>query len=194
MISWRRILLWLVLAAPAAGMSYGLLTGGAEPFDLYHPTGEFSIRLLILAMLAGPLSEFFGLNWFFRGWLRIRRNLGVAAFGYGMLHLVVYVLDMAALAPIIEELALPAIWTGWLSLLAMLVPAAISFDAAMRALRRRWKLLQQLAYPAFALALLHWGLLDREWGPALVHLAPLMLAWFLRLLASRGIRLRKVSA
>jgi len=190
-VSWRRILLWLVLALPAAIMLRGLLSGETQPFDLYHPTGELGIRLMILALLPGPLTQFFGPNWFLRGWLRVRRNLGVAAFAYAMLHLVVYILDMRQVAAMVEELALPAIWTGWLSLFAMLVPAAISFDAAMQQLRGRWKQAQMLVYPAFLLALIHWGLLDREWGPAIIHLAPVMLAWLLRLLAGRGITMRK---
>jgi len=191
-MSWRRILLWLALAAPMVLMTRGLIAGTAAPHDLYHPTGELSIRLMILALLAGPLAEFFGLNWFLRGWLRIRRNLGVAAFAYGLLHLALYVLDMASVAAMLDELALPAIGTAWLALIAMAVPAAISFDAAMRRLGRRWKQLQRLVYPGFALALAHWGLLDREWGPAMVHLAPVLLAWALRLLASRGIAMRRV--
>ena len=62
----------------------------------------------------------------------------------------------------------------------MLVPAAISSDRAMRWLGRRWKSWQRLVYPAFLLALIHWLLLDWQWGPALVHLAPLGLAWTLR--------------
>ncbi len=193
-MSWKRILLWIVLALPAVMMTRGLITGEATAHDLYHPTGELSIRLMILALLPGPLAEFFGLNRFFRGWLSIRRNLGVAAFAYGMLHLVCYVLDMQTVAVMLDELPLPAIWTAWLALLAMAVPAAISFDAAMRSLKRRWKQWQMLVYPAFALALVHWGLLDREWGPAVVHLAPVLLAWGLRLLAGRGISVRKKAA
>ena len=190
MSGWRA-LLWLLLATPAALMAHGLATGTAQPFDLYHPTGELSLRLMLLALLPGPLAAFFGAGRLLRGWLAIRRNLGVAGCAYGLLHLLVYILDMAALAPMLEELALPAIWTGWLALAALLVPAAISTDAAMRALGRRWKVLQRLVYPAFALALVHWALLDRAFGPALVHLAPLMLAWSLRLLARRGIRLNR---
>ncbi len=192
-MNWWRIALWAVLAIPAALMLRGLLTGEAQVMDLYHPTGELGIRLMILALLAGPLADFFKPNAFLRGWLRIRRNLGVAAFAYALLHLVIYVLDMQLLSAMVDELELPAIWTGWLSLFAMLVPAAISFDAALRRLRRRWKQLQMLVYPAFLLALVHWGLLDREWGPAMVHLAPLLLAWLLRLLAGRGISLRKTT-
>ena len=50
------------------------------------------------------------------------------------------------------------------------------------------------AWPALVLfkdAQGRWGLLDREWGPAIIHLAPVMLAWLLRLLAGRGITMRK---
>lgn len=187
-MSWWRILLWLLLTLPAALMVRQLATGQAMAMDLYHPSGEMSIRLMLLALLPGPLSEFFGRNRFLRGWLAIRRNLGVAAFGYGLLHLVFYIIDMQVLAAMVEELQFPAIWTGWLSLLALLVPATISFDRAMRRLRRRWQQLQWLVYPAFMLALAHWLLLGWSWAPALIHLVPLATAWLLRLLARRGIR------
>jgi sulfoxide reductase heme-binding subunit YedZ len=187
-VNWRRILLWLLLALPAVLIVCQLATGQAQAMDLYHPSGELSLRLMLLALLPGPLSEFFGRNRFFRGWLAIRRNLGVAAFAYAVLHLVLYIIDMRALAAMVEELQFPGIWTGWLSLVALLVPAAISFDLAMRRLRRRWQQLQWLVYPAFMLALAHWLLLGWAWAPALIHLAPLALAWLLRLSARRGIR------
>jgi methionine sulfoxide reductase heme-binding subunit len=175
-----RILFWLVLALPGALMLHGFANDGSIAMDLLHPTGEFSLRLMVLAMLAGPLADFFGRNRFFRGWLSIRRNLGVAAFGYGALHLLFYVVDMGTMAAILDEISLPAIWTGWIALALMFGAASISTNAAMRVLGRRWKRIQQGAYIALFLALAHWVLLDREWGPALVHLAPLLIAWSLR--------------
>lgn len=175
-----RPLLWLALALPAILMIGDLARGATLAMDLLHPSGELAVRLMIAALLAGPLAGVFGPNRFFRGWLAIRRNLGVAAFGYGLLHLAFYLADMGALAAILDELGLPAIWTGWLALALMVPPAAISFDAAMRSLgRRAWKRLQRLVYPALLLALAHWLLLDWDWQPAAVHLAPLILAWLL---------------
>jgi sulfoxide reductase heme-binding subunit YedZ len=184
-IGWRRALLWLVLAIPAALMLQRIASGEALAMDLYHPSGEMSVRLMILALLPGPLTDALGPNRFLRGWLAIRRNLGVAAFLYALLHLVFYVLDMQLLSAMVSELAIPGIWTGWLAFALLLVPAAISFDTAMRRLGRRWKQLQRLVYPAFLLALIHWLLLDWAWGPALVHLAPLLMAWTLRMAMRR---------
>lgn len=185
MIGWPRALLWLVLAIPAALMIQRFASGEALAMDLYHPSGEMSVRLMILALLPGPLTDALGPNRFLRGWLAIRRNLGVAAFLYALLHLVFYVLDMQLLSAMVSELAIPGIWTGWLAFALLLVPAAISFNAAMRRLGRRWKQIQRLVYPAFVLALVHWLLLDWAWGPALVHLAPLLVAWTLRMAMRR---------
>lgn len=173
-----RPLFWLALALPALLMLADFLRGAVLAMDLLHPSGEMAVRLMIAAMLAGPLAGVFGPNRFFRGWLAVRRNLGVAAFGYAMLHLAFYGVDMGLLAAIVDELELPSIWTGWLALAAMAVPAALSRDRAMIALgRRRWKAAQRLVYPALLLALAHWLLLDWQWQAAAAHLVPLALAW-----------------
>lgn len=131
-----RLALWLLLALPALLMIRSYASGAAPAMDLFHPTGETSLRLMVLAMLAGPLADIFGRNRFLSAWLAIRRNLGVAAFAYAALHLVFYAIDMGALAPMIDELGLPGIWTGWLAFLGLLAAAAISSNAAMRALGR----------------------------------------------------------
>ncbi len=179
-MSLRRILLWLLLAFPAGMMVRGLASGAELAMDLLHPSGEMSVRLMLLALLPGPLAAYFGTNALLRGWLSIRRNLGVAAFGYALLHMVIYLIDMGVAAAVLDELTLPAIWTGWLALVLMLPPALISFDRAMRALGRRWAQVQWLVYPALLISLLHWLLLDWAWPPALLHLTPLLIAWSLR--------------
>ncbi len=175
-----RLLLWLLLCVPATMMIVRLTGSEALAMDLLHPSGEMPVRLMVLAMLPGPLSEVLGSNRFLRGWMAIRRHLGIAAFGYALLHLAFYIVDMRQLAAMIEELALPGIWTGWLALGLLIPPAAISFDRAMRNLGRRWKQIQTVVYAALLAALVHWLLLDWNWQPAVVHLAPLIVAWSLR--------------
>lgn len=183
-----RPVFWLLLALPGLLMLTGVLRGEAIAKDLLHPTGEFSVRLMLAAMMAGPLAGIFGSNRFFNGWLRLRRNLGVAAFGYAFLHLVFYLIDVGAIPGIVEELAQPSIWTGWLALFVMLAPAVISNNAAMRVLGWvKWKSIQRLTYLAMALSLIHWLLLEWKWQPALAHLIPLVTAWLVLAL----IRFRK---
>lgn len=168
------------LAIPGALMVYDFAAGTTLAMDLLHPSGEFAVRLMILAMLPGPLVEVLGSSRFLLAWLMIRRNLGVAGFGYALLHLLFYAADMTP-AGMIDEIGLPGIWTGWLALALMIPPAAVSFDAAVRKLGTTWRLIQRLVYAAFILSLLHWLLLDWEWLPAAVHLLPLFIAWSLRL-------------
>jgi len=184
-VSLLRILLWILLAIPAALMVRALASGETLAMDLYHPTGELALRLMLLAMMIGPLLDIFRSNRFLRGWLAIRRNLGVAAFAYVALHLVIYVIDMRSLAAMLDEISLPSIWTGWLSFALMLAAASISNDWAIRRLGRTWKQIQQGAYAAFLLGAIHWWLLDRDPVPPLIHLAPLLVLWSLRWLFIR---------
>jgi sulfoxide reductase heme-binding subunit YedZ len=163
-------------------MLNGLLRQDVLPMDLLHPSGELSVRLMVLAMLPGPLIGALGPNPFLRTWLSVRRNLGVAAFAYALLHLVIYVIDMRSVAAMLDELGLLGIWTGWVAMFAMIPPAAISFDKAMRRLGRNWKRTQRLVYLALAFALAHWLLLDWDWRPAVIHFLPLGIAWLLRAL------------
>ncbi len=181
-----KVLFWLLFSVPAILLTTSFLRGAAPPEQLLHPSGEMSIRLMVGAMIPGPLIDYFGPNRFLRGWVALRRSLGVIAFIYALLHLLFYVVDMGTLSAILSQLPLPSIWTGWLGFFLMLVPAAISFDTAMRALGRRWKRLQQLVYPAFLLSILHWVLLEWHWVPALIHILPLVVAWSLRAMARKG--------
>jgi len=50
----------------------------------------------------------------------------------------------------------------------------------LRRLGRWWKRVQTAVYGAVLLAAVHWALLDRDLGAALIHLAPLLLLWPLR--------------
>lgn len=183
MKDWKKYLLWLVLALPAIGIVIALARGDALAMDMLQPSGEMSVRLMVLAMLPGPLSAFFPGHRLIRLWLATRRNLGIAAFAYALLHLAIYIVDMRSLPAMLDEFGLPSIWTGWLAVALMLPAACISFDAAMRHLRRNWKRIQRIVYLAFPAAIAHWFLLDWNWQPAAVHAAPLVLAWTLRFVA-----------
>ncbi|MFM9979192.1 MAG: ferric reductase-like transmembrane domain-containing protein [Sphingomonadaceae bacterium] len=171
---------WTLLAVPAVPMLVGLATSAADPADLLHPSGETSARLMIAAMMLGPLAAVIGPRSWLRWLMARRRYLGVAAFAYALLHLVFYVIDMGTLADMLAELGATGIWTGWAAL-ALMVPLALtSNDAAMRALKAGWKRVQRLAYLAALMLLLHWVFVHNNAAAALIHFAPLALLHLIR--------------
>ena len=181
-VSAAKMMLWAVLAVPAVlVMRHCLMTPDMWPGDLLVPTGEWSARMIIVALMLTPLGQLFPANRAVRWLIRHRRAFGVAAFGYALLHLLFYVLDMESIAAMVAEIGAPGIWTGWLALLCMVPPALASNDATMRLLRRNWKRIQRLAYPAAILTLAHWVLVHDGMASALVQFAPLMLLQALRL-------------
>ncbi|UUR06807.1 protein-methionine-sulfoxide reductase heme-binding subunit MsrQ [Sphingomonas glaciei] len=182
MTSCRSTLFWLILALPLAlALVRFALTPDAYPGDLLHPTGEWSARFIILALMVTPLRQLWPQARIVRFLARHRRALGVAGFLYALAHTAAYVLDMVTLAEMLAEVGAPSIWTGWAAL-AILVPLGLtSNDAAMRALRGGWKRLQRLAYPAAILTLVHWALVHDGLAAALLHFVPLALLQAVRL-------------
>lgn len=171
---------WIVLSIPAILLVGGYLAGDIIAMDMLHPTGEFSARFMIIALMITPLSVLFG-NRPWIGWLtKRRRSFGLAAFGYGVLHLVFYIIDMETLKPILAEFWAPGIWTGWAALMVFIPLAITSNNASMRRLKQGWKRLQRLAYVAALLTLAHWLLIHDGVGGALAHFIPLLLLELLR--------------
>jgi methionine sulfoxide reductase heme-binding subunit len=173
-------LFWLLLAIPALLSLIGFWQGRIDSMDMLHPTGEWSARLMILAMMIGPLVSLFGprpsTNWL----VARRRYLGVGAFLYALLHLIFYVIDMGSVDDMLAEFLTPGIWTGWAAMAIMIPLALTSNDAAMRALKAGWKKLQRLVYPAAVLTLLHWMWVHNSYAGALVHFTPLAALWLAR--------------
>ena len=180
-----KLLLWAILAVPAMVILVDYWRSpNAWPGDMLPATGEWSARLIILALSLTPLIRLFPASAAVRWLVAHRRAFGVAAFAYSLLHLAFYVADMETVANMVAEIGAPAIWTGWLALLFLVPPAAASSDAAMRALGRSWKRVQRLAYPAAVLTLVHWVLVHDGQTAALLHFAPLVLLQVLRLARS----------
>jgi sulfoxide reductase heme-binding subunit YedZ len=104
-------------------------------------------------------------------WLaRRRRYIGVAAFGYSLLHAVAYLERQGALQRIIAEAAEWGLLTGWVAFFVMLALAATSNDTSVRRLRTRWKWLHRTVYAAAVLTFAHWILTAFDPTAAYVHL------------------------
>lgn len=171
----KKLFFWLLLLIPAVLMLNAYRLGRLDAMEMLHPTGEWSVRLMILAMMIGPLADLLGRKPWLQWLVQRRRHLGVAAFGYAILHLLFYVIDMGTIADMLDEIDLASIWTGWLAFFIMLLPALASNQASMRWLRKGWKRVQQLAYPAALFSMAHWILLEWEIGPVFVHFGPLII-------------------
>jgi sulfoxide reductase heme-binding subunit YedZ len=128
------------------------LTGRAV-MECVHGSGLWAIRLLTISLAITPFSR--ALEW--PGLLLVRRNVGVAAACYGVLHLCLYVVDQNfKLLTVVAEIALRFYLTiGFVALLAMMALAWTSTDAWVKSLGRNWKRLHKLAYPIGILTLLH---------------------------------------
>lgn len=142
-------LAWLVYAAAADRL-------GANPAEaLIRATGDWTLRLLCLALAVTPLRQWTG----WHALARLRRMLGLYTFFYATLHFLAYAwLDMGlAIGDIVRDIPKrPFILVGTCALLLLVPLAATSFDRAVRTLgAARWRALHRAVYAVAGLALLH---------------------------------------
>jgi methionine sulfoxide reductase heme-binding subunit len=149
--------IWVACLLPAAALVYrgfnGRLT--ANPIEyLTLQTGFWALTLLMVTLAITPLRRVTGWNRV----VRFRRLIGLFAFFYASIHLLIYItLDRFFAFDEIgaDILKRPYITVGFLAFL-LLVPLAITSTRSwIRRLGRRWLLLHRLVYPAAALAVLH---------------------------------------
>jgi sulfoxide reductase heme-binding subunit YedZ len=131
-------------------------TLSADPVaQVLNELGLTALILLVASLACTPARRLFGWTWP----VRVRRELGLFAFFYAMLHFLFYLLpdqglDLGAIAADIVER--PFITVGFLALVLMVPLAFTSTSASVRRLGfRRWQRLHQLAYLAGVLAIIH---------------------------------------
>lgn len=129
---------------------------GANPAEtLIRATGDWTLRGLCLTLAVTPLRIL--LAW--PELVRFRRLLGLATFGYAVLHLLCYAwFDMGfEWADIAQDIAKRTfILVGFAAFLVLLALAATSLNRAMRWLGgRRWQALHRAVYAVAVLAILH---------------------------------------
>ncbi len=182
-----RALIWLLALTPLAMLVERLLNGrlGANPIEfLEHALGDWSLRFLLLSLAMTPLRSLTGWVWP----LKLRRTVGLWAYAYICLHFAVYIVfDLNILAPaqalaklgedLVKRLYITVGFTAWLFLLPL---AITSTDGWQRRLKRRWKMLHRLVYPAAILGVLHYlWLVKKDLSEPLLYAAILavLLVW-----------------
>jgi sulfoxide reductase heme-binding subunit YedZ len=194
---------WLAPATAALGL-LPLAKLGADAFLSHlgaNPVAEglnrlgfWTLTFLTLSLVPTPANDFLGLKWP----VRIRRTLGLLAFGYGALHFAWYVgVDkFFDLADIGADIAKRRFITLGFAALVTLAPLAVtSTDRWVRRLGyARWKRLHRLVYLTALLGAVHF-----LWRVKADHRKPALFAAILgALLALRVVawvrRVRKRSA
>ncbi|MFY0664919.1 MAG: sulfoxide reductase heme-binding subunit YedZ [Natronospirillum sp.] len=140
---------------------------------LADQTGMWALNILLASLALTPLNKWFRLRW-----VTYRRAVGLWAFAYAVLHvLVFYWLILAGnLSAFGRELTQrPYIVLGALALLLLLPLVFTSTQAAMRRLKKNWKTLHLLVYPIAILAVVHalWQL-KGDWGWPMVQMLMLI--------------------
>lgn len=181
---WLKPFAFWLLAMPGLWLGwhwYLLLSGGNHglgfnPIETTHRfLGDTALRILLLSLAVTPIREM--TPW--KGLLRIRRRIGLAAFWYALLHVLAYLgLDLFIAAGMSITGAIAGLWDdvveriyitlGMIAVLALLPLAATSFNAAIRWLGpKAWTRLHLLVYPLAIIAVFHYGYMVKghQWGP-----------------------------
>lgn len=186
--AWAKPIAWLLGLLPCALLVQGALLGqlGPNPAEaLIRSTGDWTLRLLCMALAVTPLRVMAGLP----ALARFRRILGLLVYFYAALHLLSYCLfDMG-----LEWMEIardiwkrPFILVGFLAFVLLTPLALTSFDRAIRVLgARRWQALHRAVYAVAALAVLHFFWMrsgKNDYLEVLVYAAILgsLLAWRLQ--------------
>jgi sulfoxide reductase heme-binding subunit YedZ len=155
-IFWLRLATLIGLCLPALELAWRWYTDdlGPRPVTVAtHATGDWTVIFLLLSLAMTPLRA--TLDWM--PLIHIRRRIGVAAALYASAHLLIYALDQKwNLIVVATEIAKRFYLTiGFVALLALVALAITSTDGWQKRLRRNWKRLHWLIYPAALLAIVH---------------------------------------
>jgi sulfoxide reductase heme-binding subunit YedZ len=155
-IFWLRLVTLIGLCLPALELAWRWYNGDLEPRPVTlatHSTGDWAVIFLMLSLAMTPARAL--LDWM--PLVQIRRRIGVAAALYAGAHFLIYVLDQKwNLGVVATEIVKRFYLTiGFVTLLMLVALAVTSTDGWQKRLRRNWKRLHWLIYPAAAIAIVH---------------------------------------
>jgi len=155
---WLKPGIFIGALAPLASIVLRAFMGqlDANPVaEVENELGLTALIFLVATLVCTPARRLLGWNWA----VRVRRELGLFAFWYAMLHFLVYLLPdqwldwPTILADIAER---PFITVGFLALVLMVPLAVTSTSDWVRKLGfKRWQQLHYLTYLAGILAVIH---------------------------------------
>jgi sulfoxide reductase heme-binding subunit YedZ len=155
--NWLRIVTHIGALTPLAVLAWDYWGGrlSVNPIqDITLRTGKAALVLLVLSLACTPVNSVFG----YKPVLRLRRPLGLYAFMYVGLHLLIFIgLDYGFDLVLIREAILEKRYAlvGFGAFLVLLPLAVTSTKGWMRRLGKLWKRLHRAVYVAALLAVVH---------------------------------------
>lgn len=148
--AWSAII-WIIIELLTNSFSFNPIQ------ELEQRTGRHAITLLILSLICSPLNAIF--KW--SEPLKRRRTLGLYAFMYVFIHLLIFVnldygLAWSSIAQTILEK--PYIIYGFIAFLLLIPLAFTSFDIWKIRLGKNWKRLHKIIYIIAPIAVYHYAL------------------------------------
>ena len=145
--------------APLAWTLWLVFSGGltVNPIqDLTLRTGRTALVLLLFSLACSPANRWLKWKWA----LKARRTLGLYAFFYALLHVLIftvldYGLDLRLILAAAVEKRFVLVGMGAFTILLLL--AITSFDYWKVRLRKNWKRLHRLVYLAGGLVIVHYA-------------------------------------
>lgn len=127
---------------------------GAEPGKaIVHTMGQWAVVYLMWVLAVPVIRRYTKVNL-----IVYRRRLGLAAFTYGLFHVVGYLVFLLGLewSAFYDDLyKRPYMLAGMVAMLLMVPLAITSTKGWQKKLKRNWKRLHQLVYPSALLVVIH---------------------------------------
>lgn len=152
-----RLACFVLLCLPALWLAWQALGGmlGARPYDeAIHQAGQWAVRLILITLAVTPFRRL--LRW--PKLVMLRRQIGVAAMAYALLHLTLYAASEGwMLGKVVHEIVYRFYLTiGIVAILGLVALGVTSTDGMVRRLGgRNWQRLHRIVYVIAVLAVIH---------------------------------------
>jgi sulfoxide reductase heme-binding subunit YedZ len=164
------------------------IIANASLYRLLVNYGNYAMYLVIIILFVKPLSILFPKIKPFRTLMTYRREMGVLAFWFAVFHSIalLFYLEIFKTGDISILYQDSALLFGVLALFCMLILGFTSNKLAVIKLKRNWKRVQMVAYPALFLIVFHMMQHEKEYSGLIILIA------FLSLKTAEYLHLKKL--